>query len=131
MSVISLFDLIVVLYFVDTKWIARDSISKYDIELLPKLHQIRVACLQIAGYEIDAKLDAFWSYLARGYKCPAFVSWAPSDQEIVLHYRAIGDRTSGTENSKEKLEERRMLMNSNSRFTLTVPTPKLVKEDFV
>lgn len=114
-----------------TKWVVRDSISKYDIEMLPKLHQIRVACAQLAGYEIDTNLDALWRYLARGYKCPAFVSWAPSDQEIVLHYRAIGDRAGGAENTKEKLEQRRILMNSNSRFTLTVPAMEPAKEDFV
>ncbi|KDR22732.1 Chloride intracellular channel protein 6, partial [Zootermopsis nevadensis] len=56
--------------------------SFLDCEVLPKLHQVRVAAAGIKGYEIPANLTGLWRYLHAAYSEPAFVHTCPSDAEI-------------------------------------------------
>ncbi|XP_054271726.1 chloride intracellular channel exl-1-like [Macrosteles quadrilineatus] len=57
-----------------------------DCEVLPKLHQVRVAAEGVKGYEIPRSLTHLWRYLHSAYNEPSFVSSCPSDTEILLHW---------------------------------------------
>ncbi|XP_069695773.1 chloride intracellular channel protein 4-like [Periplaneta americana] len=60
--------------------------SLLDCEVLPKLHQVRVAAAGIKGYEIPPSLTGLWRYLHAAYSEPAFVRTCPSDAQILLHW---------------------------------------------
>lgn len=60
--------------------------SLLDCEVLPKLHQVRVAASGIKGYEIPASFSYLWKYLHSAYSEPSFVSSCPPDSEILIHW---------------------------------------------
>ncbi|XP_026277665.1 chloride intracellular channel exl-1-like [Frankliniella occidentalis] len=60
--------------------------SLLDCEILPKLHQVRVAAQALKGYSIPAHFSALWRYLYAAYSCPAFTESCPPDHEIILHW---------------------------------------------
>ncbi|XP_049843763.1 chloride intracellular channel protein 5-like [Schistocerca gregaria] len=98
-----------------------------DVEVLPKLHQARVAAHTIRGYEIPAELTGLWRWLHAAYSLPAFVASCPCDAEITLHWLdALGESTA----SPERRRQMRALYEGGPRFSLTVPvraTPVVIE----
>ncbi|KAK7865376.1 hypothetical protein R5R35_001864 [Gryllus longicercus] len=79
----------------DYKFLCGNSPSLLDCEVLPKLHQVRVASSGIKGYEIPSSFSSLWRYLHTAYSEPAFVESCPSDTEILLHWlEHVGESSS-------------------------------------
>lgn len=60
--------------------------SLLDCEILPKLHQVRVAAHALKGFSIPPQFSSLWRYLHAAYSCTAFTESCPPDHEIVLHW---------------------------------------------
>lgn len=69
-----------------TQFLCGDTLTQLDIEVLPKLHNIRIAARYLKDFVIPAHLTQLWLFLKRGYSCNSFVESCPSDQEIILHW---------------------------------------------
>ena len=69
-----------------TSYLCGDTLTQLDIEVLPKLHNIRIAGRYLKDFVIPSHLMALWQYLKRAYQCPAFAQSCPPDQEIILHW---------------------------------------------
>ncbi|KAJ9600847.1 hypothetical protein L9F63_000959 [Diploptera punctata] len=89
--------------------------SLLDCEILPKLHQVRVAAAGIKGYEIPSNLTGLWRYLHAAYSEPAFVKTCPSDAEILLHwYEHIGE-------SPASIHKHLMQLDKAPQYSFSVP----------
>ena len=100
--------------------------STYDTELMPKLHQLRIACQYIRSFNIPSNMIGIWRYLYRAYHCPAFVQWCPSDQEIVINWTSKAALETPT--MKLSFEEKKRLIKSEPCFTFTMPSEELTKK---
>ncbi|XP_067006206.2 chloride intracellular channel exl-1 [Anabrus simplex] len=91
--------------------------SLLDCEVLPKLHQVRVAAAGIKGYQIPSDLSSLWRYLHAAYSEPAFLHSCPSDVEILLHWlEHIGESPSNLR--KQQLQA---LHEKSPQYSFTVP----------
>ncbi|XP_075235760.1 chloride intracellular channel exl-1-like [Lycorma delicatula] len=87
--------------------------SLLDCELLPKLHQLRVAASGIKGYEIPINLGNVWKYLHSAYMEPSFVRCCPPDSEVLVHWME-------SINSPLQTQARQLLSKSPS-YSFSVP----------
>lgn len=96
-------------------YLCGNSPSLIDCEVLPKLHQVRVASSGIKGYEIPASLTNLWRYLHSAYSEPAFMESCPSDTEILLHWlEHIGEESS-------KLQKQLLTSYKKQSYSFSVP----------
>lgn len=98
-----------------SKYLCGDHMTHLDCELLPKLHQIRVASKALKGFEISPKLKNLWAYLGRAYTDDVFVQSCPADQEIVLHWAEKPETPNLT------MEEKARLTREPPKFSLDIP----------
>ena len=93
---------------------------------MPKLHQLRIACSLIRSMEIPMEYSGIWRYLFRAYHCPAFVQWAPSDQEIVITWTSKA--ALETPSMKLSFDEKKRLIKSSPSFTFSMPTEEMARK---
>ncbi|KAG8278648.1 Chloride intracellular channel protein 6 [Homalodisca vitripennis] len=101
----------------DKLYLCGDRLALVDCEVLPKLHQVRVAAQEIKGYELPRNLTHVWRYLHSAYSDPAFVKCCPSDTEILLHWLDTGS-------VKLSARQQQLLAASSGKpptFSFTVP----------
>ncbi|RZF35816.1 hypothetical protein LSTR_LSTR006274 [Laodelphax striatellus] len=92
-----------------------NQMSLVDCEVLPKLHQVRVAAASLKGYEMPSKFGHIWRYLYSAYASPVFVKFCPPDAEIVVHWLE-------TTNQKQALlQQARQLLCKPPGYSFTVP----------
>ncbi|GIY56765.1 chloride intracellular channel exl-1 [Caerostris darwini] len=84
-------------------YLCGDHMTHLDFELLPKLHQIRVAANALKGYEISPKLRHLWAYIARAYNDDLFTQACPPDQEIIVHWADKPETPNLTMEQKARL----------------------------
>ncbi|GIX80038.1 chloride intracellular channel exl-1 [Caerostris extrusa] len=84
-------------------YLCGDQMTHLDFELLPKLHQIRVAANALKGYEISPKLRHLWGYIARAYNDDLFTQACPPDQEIIVHWAEKPETPNLTMEQKARL----------------------------
>lgn len=69
------------------RFILGDEPSAAECDLLPKLHQARVANKAIKGFEIPKKFEALWRYFEAGDELPAFKTTKADDSEIIAGWK--------------------------------------------
>lgn len=106
-----------------TQFVFGNTITSFDVELMPKLHQLRIACSLVRSLNIPPNFTGVWRYLFRAYHCPAFVQWAPSDQEIVIAWTTKA--ASETPSMKLSFDEKKRLIKSEPCFSFSMPTQEL------
>ena len=109
-----------------TQFIFSNTITSFDTELMPKLHNLRIACSLIRSLDIPANHTGIWRYLFRAYHCPAFVQWAPSDQEIVIAWTSKA--ALETPSMKLSFDEKKRLIKSEPCFTFSMPSEELSRK---
>ncbi|KAL1461050.1 hypothetical protein WDU94_012982 [Cyamophila willieti] len=67
-------------------FICGSQMSLIDCEILPKLHQVRVALQAILDYQIPLHLSYIWKYLNSAYNNASFVEACPPDEDIIRHW---------------------------------------------
>lgn len=97
------------------KYLCGNNLTHLDCEVLPKLHQIRVASKALKGLEISPKLQNLWMYLNRAYNEYVFKQACPSDQEIIVHW------ADKPETPKLTMEERARLAREPPKYSFDVP----------
>lgn len=110
-------------FFAGTQFVFGNTITSFDVELMPKLHQLRIACSLVRSLNIPPNFTGVWRYLFRAYHCPAFVQWAPSDQEIVIAWTTKA--ASETPSMKLSFDEKKRLIKSEPCFSFSMPTQEL------
>ena len=96
-------------------FIAGNTLTALDCEILPKLHHARVALSRLKRYHIPASYSGVWRYLHNAYAHAHFVRACPPDQEIVLHWADRPDTPS------LGYEEHSALTRAKPRFSFDVP----------
>lgn len=109
-----------------SQFIFGNTVSTFDTELMPKLHQLRIACSYIRSLDIPPTMIGIWRYLYRAYHCPSFVQWCPSDQEIVIAWTVKASLE--TPSMKLSFDEKKKLIKSEARFTFSMPTEEMAKK---
>ncbi|XP_024918620.1 chloride intracellular channel protein 3 isoform X2 [Cynoglossus semilaevis] len=66
-----------------------DSLSLADCNLLPKLHIVKVVCMEYRKFDIPPQLKGLTRYLTNAYKQDEFRYTCPRDSEILLAYRSV------------------------------------------
>jgi len=99
----------------DTRYFFGDQLTRFDCEVLPKLHHLRVAGRHLKRFEITADCDGIWRYLNNAYNNDIFQKACPPDQEIVLHWASRPD-TPGL-----SYEDYANLTRKSARFSFDVP----------
>ncbi|XP_054720348.1 chloride intracellular channel exl-1-like [Uloborus diversus] len=95
-----------------TKYLCGDHLTHLDCEILPKLHQIRIAAKALKGFDIPAQFKNLFTYLNNAYKNDVFVKSCPSDQEIIIHW------ADKPETPNLSMEERAKLTREEPQFSL-------------
>lgn len=98
-----------------SRFLCGDTITHIDIEILPKLHHIRIAARYLKDFVIPANLKGLWHYLQTAYQLTAFTESCPSDQEIILHW---ADRP---ETLNLTLEQHAALIKEEPKFSFDIP----------
>ncbi|XP_015914448.1 chloride intracellular channel exl-1-like [Parasteatoda tepidariorum] len=98
-----------------TRFICADHITHLDCELIPKLHQIRIAAKHFKKFDISPKLVNLWAYLNRAYNDDVFKQACPSDQEIILHWAEKPETPNLT------MEEKARISREEPRFSFDIP----------
>ncbi len=96
-------------------YLCGDRLTYLDLEVLPKLHHIRVASANLKQLTIPTHLTRVWAYLFAAYNCDIFVQTCPSDQEILLHWQdrpQLGHMT---------YEAHKKLINALPKYSFDVP----------
>lgn len=96
-------------------FLCADRLSHLDLEVLPKLHHIRVASTNLKQFAIPTHLTRVWAYLFSAYNCEIFTQTCPSDQEILLHWQdrpQLGQMT---------YEAHKKLINAPPKYSFDVP----------
>lgn len=99
----------------NTRYLCGDLMTHLDCELLPKLHQIRVAAKALKGFDISPKLKSLWRYLNTAYADDVFKQACPADQEIVMHWAEKPETPSLT------MEQKARLSREAPKFSFDVP----------
>lgn len=99
----------------DYRFLAGNSLSHLDCEILPKLHHMRVAALKLKRFEFPTHCSGIWRYLNNAYNNEFFQKSCPPDQEIILHW---ADRPDTPNLS---YEEHSILTRNTPRFSFDVP----------
>ncbi|XP_035206764.1 chloride intracellular channel exl-1-like [Stegodyphus dumicola] len=100
---------------IETKFLCANHLTHLDCELLPKLHQVRVAAKYLKNFEISPKLVNMWRYLGGAYAEDTFKQACPSDQEIIVHW------ADKPETPNLSMEERARLAREEPKFSFDVP----------
>ncbi|CAD5207079.1 unnamed protein product [Bursaphelenchus okinawaensis] len=87
-----------------SRYLAGDTMTEYDCELMPRLHHVKIVGQLLLGFEIPSDLTHLWSYILTAYRTAAFIESCPADQDVLHHY-------------KEQLK-----LQTNQRETLQTPT---------
>lgn len=98
-----------------TQFLCGDTLSHLDVEVLPKLHNIRIAGRYLKDFVIPSHLTALWQYMKRAYSLPAFVESCASDQEIILHW------ADKPETQNLTAEQNALLAKQEPKFTFDIP----------
>ncbi|GFQ87463.1 chloride intracellular channel exl-1 [Trichonephila clavata] len=98
-----------------SQFLCGDHMTHLDFELLPKLHQIRVAAKALKGFEISSKLKHLWGYLARAYSDDMFRQACPPDQEIIVHW------AEKPETPNLSMEEKARLAREKPKYSFDIP----------
>ncbi|KAI5741223.1 hypothetical protein M8J76_011567 [Diaphorina citri] len=94
--------------------------SLIDCQILPKLHQVRVALQSILNYEIPVHYRYIWKYLHSAYNNAAFVEACPPDEDIICHWS----------NKSQPLPVRKSNPNKPLySFSIPVRTDRIMIED--
>lgn len=99
----------------DSKFFFGDTLTRFDCEVLPKLHHLRVAGKHLRDFVIPAEFAGVWRYLNNAYNTEIFQKACPPDQEIVLHWASRPD-TPGL-----SYEDYSSLTRKTSVFSFDVP----------
>ena len=98
-----------------TQFLCGDTLSQLDIEVLPKLHNIRIATRYLKDFVIPSNLTALWQYMKRAYSLPSFVKSCPSDQEVILHW------ADKPETKNLTAEQNAQLAKEEPKFSFDIP----------
>ncbi|GBM24032.1 Chloride intracellular channel exl-1 [Araneus ventricosus] len=98
-----------------SRYLCGDNMTHLDFELLPKLHQIRVAAKALKGFEISRKLRHLWGYLSRAYNDDLFTQACPPDQEIIVHW------AEKPETPNLSMEEKARLAREAPKYSFDIP----------
>lgn len=99
----------------DTRYFFGDGLTRFDCEVLPKLHHLRVAGRHLKHFDIPSDYCGIWRYLNNAYNSDIFQKACPPDQEIVLHWASRPD-TPGL-----SYEDYSNLTRKTSKFSFDVP----------
>ena len=99
----------------DTRYFFGNELTRFDCEVLPKLHHLRVAGRHLKRFEIPSEFSGIWRYLNNAYNNDIFQKACPPDQEIVLHWASRPD-TPGL-----SYEDYSNLTRKSSKFSFDVP----------
>lgn len=99
----------------NSKYLCGEHMTHLDCEMLPKLHQIRIAAKALKEFDIPPKLKSLWSYLNRAYNNDVFKQACPANQEIIIHW------AEKPETPNLSMEEKARLSREAPKFSFDVP----------